>query len=96
MDCPVGGRPSITLVGGLVAALGGPITLVGAALIAALAVAWSTNLFGIRDWTRRTWATISSATTLFLTNLSAAWTRNITENPHGLGRVDDRPAHGLK
>ena len=45
------------IIGAAIAALGGPITLVIAA-VAALGVAWSTNLFGIRDITGQAWTAI--------------------------------------
>ena len=45
------------IIGAAIAALGGPITLVIAA-VAALGVAWSTNLFGIRDVTSQAWTAI--------------------------------------
>lgn len=42
--------PVITAVGGVIAALGGPITII-IAVVAALAAAWATNFWGIRDVT---------------------------------------------
>ena len=42
--------PVITAISGVLSALGGPVTLIIAA-VAALAVAWSTNFMGIRDVT---------------------------------------------
>ncbi len=72
------GGAVVTGIGALIALLGGPITIV-VGLIAALAVAWSTNLFGIRDKTEEVWNAITTFTSTFWTNLSGAWTRNVEE-----------------
>lgn len=52
--------PIAAAVGTAIAALGGPITLIVAA-VAALAVAWQQNWFGIRDVTKQAWEAIKSA-----------------------------------
>jgi phage-related protein len=54
-----GGGTIISGIGAVIAALGGPITLIIAAVIF-LAVAWKTNLFGIRDKTALAVAKIKS------------------------------------
>lgn len=72
------GGAVVTGIGALIALLGGPITIV-VGLIAALAVAWSTNLFGIRDKTEEVWNAITTFTATFWTNLSGAWERNRTD-----------------